>query len=84
MLQEEDAIELVLLVYFYGVRSSGGLCMAAVIKLIDFARKLKLENVAKVLENAYVYDCNSSVVGNRYHLIFLFAINQPILNILFP
>ena len=61
MLPEEDAIELVLLVHFYGVRSSGGLCMAAVKKLIDFARKLKLENVAKVLESAYVDDCNSSV-----------------------
>ena len=35
--------------------------MAAVKKLIDFARKLKLENVAKVLESAYVDDCNSSV-----------------------
>ena len=35
--------------------------MAAVKKLIEFARKLKLENVAKVLESAYVNDCNSSV-----------------------
>ena len=35
--------------------------MAAVKKLIDFARKLGLENVAKVLESAYVDDCNSSV-----------------------
>ena len=35
--------------------------MAAVKKLIEFARKLKLENVAKVLESAYVDDCNSSV-----------------------
>ena len=35
--------------------------MAAVKKLIEFARKLHLENVAKVLESAYVDDCNSSV-----------------------
>ena len=35
--------------------------MAAVKKLIKFARKSKLENVAKVLESAYVDDCNSSV-----------------------
>ena len=61
MQPDEAAIELVLLVHFYGIRSSGGLCMAAVKKLIDFARKLKLENVAKVLESAYVDDCNSSV-----------------------
>ena len=35
--------------------------MAAVKKLIEFARKSKLENVAKVLESAYVDGCNSSV-----------------------
>ena len=35
--------------------------MAAVKKLIEFARELGLENVAKVLESAYVDDCNSSV-----------------------
>ena len=35
--------------------------MAAVKKLIEFARKLRLENVAKVLESAYMDDCNSSV-----------------------
>ena len=35
--------------------------MAAVKKLIEFARELHLENVAKVLESAYVDDCNSSV-----------------------
>merc|ERR1711873_385666 len=51
----------VLLVHFYGNRSSGGLCMAAVKKLIEFAREMGLENVAKVLESAYVDDCNSSV-----------------------
>ena len=61
MLPEEEAIELVLLVRFYGVRSSGGLCMAAVKKLIEFARNLHLENVAKVLESAYIDYCNSSV-----------------------
>ena len=61
MLPEEEAIELVLLVHFYWVRFSGGLCMAAVKKLIEFARNLHLENVAKVLESAYVDDSNSSV-----------------------
>ena len=61
MLPEEEAIELVLLVHFYGIRSSGGLCMAAVKKLIEFAREMGLENIAKVLESAYVDDCNSSV-----------------------
>ena len=65
MLPEEEAIELVLLVHFYGVRSSGGLCMAAVKKLIEFARELGLENVAKVLESAYVDDCNSSVATEK-------------------
>ena len=38
--------------------------MAAVKKLIEFAREKGLENVAKVLEGAYVDDCNSSV-GTR-------------------
>ena len=44
----------------YG-RQEGYACMAAVKKLIEFARNLHLENVAKVLESAYVDDCNSSV-----------------------
>ena len=35
--------------------------MAAVKKLIEFAKEKGLENVAKVLESAYVDDCNSSV-----------------------
>ena len=61
MSPNEEAEELVLRVHFYGVRSSGGLCMAAVKKLIEFAREKGLENVAKVLESAYVDDCNSSV-----------------------
>ena len=50
MQPEEKAIELVLLVHFYAVRSSGGLCMAAVKKLTEFARNMQLENVAKVLD----------------------------------
>ena len=53
--------ELVLKVHFYGVRSSGGLCMAAVKKLIGFAKEKGLRSIAKVLESAYVDDCNSSV-----------------------
>ena len=61
MSPEEEAEELVLRVHFYGIRSSGGLCLAAVKKLIEFAREKGLENIAKVLESAYVDDCNSSV-----------------------
>ena len=38
--------------------------MAAVKKLTEFARNMRLENVAKVLESAYVDDCNSSVATN--------------------
>ena len=35
--------------------------MAAVKKLITFAKEKGLKNIAKVLESAYVDDCNSSV-----------------------
>ena len=61
MIPEEDAEELVLQVHFYGIRSSGGLCMAAVKKMIEFAKEKGLHNIARVLESAYVDDCNSSV-----------------------
>ena len=61
MSPDEDPEELVLKVHFYGVRSSGGLCMAAVKKLIEFAKEKGLESIARVLESAYVDDCNSSV-----------------------
>ena len=61
MSPDEELEELVLKVHFYGIRSSGGLCMAAVKKLIEFAKEKGLENIAKVLESAYVDDCNSSV-----------------------
>ena len=57
----ESPEELVLRVHFYGIRSSGGLCMAAVKQLIQMARREDLRNVAQVLESAYVDDCNSSV-----------------------
>ena len=56
----EDPEELILRVHFYGIRSSGSLCMAAVKKLITFAKEEELLNVAQVLESAYVDDCNSS------------------------
>ena len=56
----ESPEELILRVHFYGVRSRGELCMAAVKKLIAFAREKDLQNVAQVLESAYVDDCNSS------------------------
>ena len=61
MSPDESPEELVLKVHFYGVRSSGGLCMAAVKKLIGFAKEKGLRSIAKVLESAYVDDCNSSV-----------------------
>ena len=61
MLPDEEAEELVLRVHFYGIRSSGGLCMAAVKKMVAFAREKGLNIIAKVLESAYVDDCNSSV-----------------------
>ena len=61
MSPDENPEELVLKVHFYGVRSSGGLCMAAVKKLIGFAKEKGLGSIAKVLESAYVDDCNSSV-----------------------
>ena len=38
MLPEEDPEELILRVHFYGIRSSGGLCITAVKKLITFAK----------------------------------------------
>ena len=60
-LPDEEAEELVLRVHFYGIRSSGGLCMAAVKKMVAFAREKGLNIIAKVLESAYVDDCNSSV-----------------------
>ena len=61
MSPDEEAEELVLRVHFFGIRWSGGLCIAAVKKLIEFAREKGLENISKVLESAYVDDCNSSV-----------------------
>ena len=61
MLPEEEAEELVLIVHFYGIRSSGGLCITAVKKMVEFAREKGLHTIAKVLESAYVDDCNSSV-----------------------
>ena len=61
MIPEEDAEELVLRGHFYGIRSSGGLCMAAVKKKVAFAKERGLNAIAKVLESAYVDDCNSSV-----------------------
>ena len=60
---DENPEELVLRVRFYGIRSSGGLCMAAVKQLIEMAKKENLQKVAQVLESAYVDDCNS-LVGN--------------------
>ena len=39
MLPDEEAEELVLRVHFYGIRSSGGLCMAAVKKMVAFAKQ---------------------------------------------
>ena len=61
MLPEEEAEELVLREHFYGIQSSGGMCMAAVKKMVMFAKERGLYAIAKVLESAYVDDCNSSV-----------------------
>ena len=61
MIPDEEAEELVLRVPFYGICSSGGLCMATVKKMIEFAKDKGLLNIARVLESAYVDDCNSSV-----------------------
>ena len=52
MLPDEDPEELVLMVHFYGVRSSGGLCMAAVKRMIAIARQRGLHTIAKMLESA--------------------------------
>ena len=38
LLPDEEAEELVLLVHFYGIRFSGGLCMAAIKQIIAIAR----------------------------------------------
>ena len=60
MMPDEDAEELVLLVHFYGIRSSGGLCKAAVKRMIAIAEKRGLHTIAKILRSAYVDDCNCS------------------------
>ena len=46
---EEEAEVLVLLVHFYGIRSSGGLCMAAIKQIIVSARDQGLEAIARAL-----------------------------------
>ena len=58
MIPEEEAEELVLMVHFYGVKSSAGLCKAAVKKMISIAENRGLVTVAKLLRAAYVDDCN--------------------------
>ena len=60
---DEEPEELVLCVHFYGIRSSGGLCMAAVKQLIAMAKEKGFFKIAQVLESAYVDDCNSSVAS---------------------
>ena len=50
MLPGEEAEELVLKVHCYGIRSSGGLCMAAVKKMAEFAKDKGLHTIVKVLE----------------------------------
>ena len=63
---DEEPEELVLCVHFYGIRSSGGLCMAAVKQLIAMAKEKGFFKIAQVLESAYVDDCNSSVACLLY------------------
>ena len=60
MTPEEEAEELVLTVHFYGVKSCGGLCKAAVKKMMPIAENRGLDIVAKLLRAAYVDDCNCS------------------------
>ena len=50
-----------LVVHFYGIPSSGGLCVAAVKKIKELTKEAKLEIIVKVFDSAYVDDCNSSV-----------------------
>ena len=54
MIPDKGAEELVLRVHFYGICSSGGLCMAAVKKRIESAKDKGLLNITRVLESAYV------------------------------
>ena len=61
MLPDDEPEELVLVVHFYGMRSSGGLCMAAIKRMITIAKEQGLDAIAKMLESAYVDDCNCSV-----------------------
>ena len=49
MLPDEEPEELVLVVHFYGIRSSGGLCMAAVKRMVAIAKERGLEAIAKML-----------------------------------
>ena len=65
LLPDEEAEELVLLVHFYGIRLSGGLCMAAIKQIIAIARAQGLETIAKALESVYVDDCNCSLSTKR-------------------
>ena len=58
---EEDPEELVLVVHFYGIRSSGGLCAAALKKIIALAQEGDLAGIVHILESAYVDDCNGSL-----------------------
>ena len=50
MLPDEEAEELVLRVHFNGIRFSGRLCMAAVKKMVAFAKERGLNTIAKVLK----------------------------------
>ena len=48
MLPDEEPEELILVVHFYGIRSSGGLCMAAVKKMVAIAKERGLDAIAKM------------------------------------
>ena len=61
----EEPEELVLVVHFHGVRSSGGLCMAAIKKLVAIAREKGLDTIARALESAYVDECNCSLGSHK-------------------
>ena len=53
MLPDEEAEELVLRVHFYGIRSSGGLCMAAVKKMVAFAKPNLLVYISRSEKNYF-------------------------------
>ena len=83
MSPDESPEELVLRVHFYGVRSSGGLCMAAVKKLITFAKEKGLRNIVhfsiwhlKMGTKAYTWSKWPWFQKNLYFLRLVYQIDR--------